>query len=232
MKLKITPENIVFDYLFYSVIIPKSKEISYNFTSEDTYDIGFPPAMSIVSQKQIINYKIKIIGQLIYWLENIASSLDYKTSAFRAVFPNWRTTIKSKSFSRDASLGKIKETLQSLKSNGYEVSAAEAELQKIITAGLNKKLQEGTVQWKKDKLKLFRNIILVVAGMFAIFYFRGDFNRDDKFIIVPIFVFGIIILISLIVIFSKNKNIIWKLLLATILFLILGKIIDIFYTKQ
>ena len=230
MKLKITPENIVFNYLFYSVIIPKSKEISYNFSSEDTYNIGFPPAMAIVSQKQIIKYKIKIIGQLIYWLENIVY-LDYRAIAFRAVFPHWRTTIKSKCFSRDASLNTIKETLQSLKSNGYEVNLAETELQKIISAGQNKKLQEGTVQWRKDKLKLFRNVILVVAGIFIIFYFLGDFNRDDKFIIVPIFIFGIITLVALIIIFSKSKNIIWKLAFAVILLLMIGKIIDIFYTK-
>lgn len=228
MKLKITPENIIFDYLFYSVIIPNSKEINYNLSSETTNDVGLPPIMVILSQKQIIKYKIKIISQLMYGLENVAHALNYSTYF---ILPNWRTTIRSKSFSRDASLGKIKETLQSLKANGYEVIVAEAELQKIISTGLDKKLQEGTSQWRKDKLKLFRNVILVTLGIFAIFYFRGDFNRDDKFIIVPIFVFGIILLISLIVIFSKNKNIIWKLLLAIILLLILSKIVDIFYTK-
>jgi hypothetical protein len=228
MKLKITPENITFDYLFYSVIIPKSKEINYNL-SEDTYEIGIMPRMVILSQKQIIKYKVKIISQLIYWFENI---LDYFNAPWNFILPNWRTTIRSKSFSRDASLGKIKETLQVLKSNGYEVTAAEVELQKIIDAGPDKKLQEGTVQWRKDKLKLFRNILLVVAGMFAILYFRGDFNGDDKFIIVPIFIFGIIALLALIVIFAKSKNIIWKLALAVILLLIIGEIIDIFYTKQ
>ncbi len=229
MKLKITPENIVFDYSFYSVIIPNSKEISYNLSSETTNDdIGLPPKMVILSQKQIIKYKVKIISQLIYWLEDAVNFLNYRAYF---IFPNWRTTIRSKSFSRNASLDKIKETLQSLKSNGYEVTTVEAELQKIISTGLDKKLQEGTTQWRKDKLKLFRNVILVTLGIFAIFYFQGDFNRDDKFIIVPIFVFGIILLVGLIVIFGRNKNILWKLLLGVILLLILGKIIDIFYTK-
>lgn len=232
MKLTITPEKIIFDYLFYYLIIPKSKEISYYFTSEDTYDAGFPPAMAIVSSKQITKYKIKIIGQLIYWLEDVAIFLNYRANVLRLVFPHLRTTIRSKSFSREASLNKIQETLQSLKTNGYEVSLAEKELQKIISTGLNKKLQEGTVQWRKDKLMLFKNVLLVLAGIFIIFYLRGDFDGNDGFIIVPIFIFGIILIISLVVIFGRNKNIIWKLFLAVIIFLILSKIVDIFYTKQ
>jgi hypothetical protein len=228
MKLKITPENIIFDYLFYSIVIPKDKTIQYSFPMEIADTIGHPPAMIILSENKQIKYKFGFIGRLMYWVEYIIASSAEDIAAYGS---NERTMVRAMTLSREVSLNKIKETLQSLKANGYEVAKAEAELQKIISAGPDKKLQEGTVQWRKDKLKLFRNVILVVTGMFAILYFRGDFNGDDKFIIVPIFIFGIIALLAFIVIFSKSKNIIWKLAFAVVLLLIIGKIIDIFYKK-
>lgn len=223
MKIIITPEKIIFDYLFYSIIIPRDNAIQYSFPMEIADSIGHPPAMIIVSENKQIKYKFGFIGRLMYWLQEFFINSTEATVIYGM---NELTMVRAKTLSREASLNKIKDTLQSLKANGYEVAGAEAELQKIIITGPNKKLQEGTAEWRLDKLKLFRNIILATVGIFIVFYWQGDFNNNDGFIIVPIFVFGIIIFISLITIFARIKNFLWILFFIIFALVILLSILD------
>ncbi len=209
MKLIITPAQIVFDYLFYSIVMPKDNTIQYSFPMEMADTIGHPPAMIIVSENKQIKYKFGFFGRLMYWLEYIIASSAEEIAAYGS---NERTMVRARTLSREASLNKIKETLQSLKVNGYEITGAETELQKIITAGPSKKSQEGTSHWRKDKALLFIIILSLFTLGMVWAYFQGAFSDGDGLIMVPIFVFAIIFLVGILTIFSRIKNFLFILL--------------------
>lgn len=209
MKLIITPAQIVFDYLFYSIVMPKDNTIQYSFPTEIADSIGHPPSMIIISENKKIKYKFGFIGRLMYWLEEFFINSTEATVMYGI---NELTMVRARTLSRESSLNKIKETLDSLKLNGYEVKTAEIELKKIITDGPSKKLQEGTSQWRKDKALLFFSILSVFIIGMVWAYFQGAFSNGDGLIMVPIFVFGIIFLVGLMTIFARIKNFLFILL--------------------
>jgi cation transport ATPase len=176
--------------------------------------------MIIVSENKQTKYKFGFVGRLMYWVEYIFASSAEEIAAYGS---NERTMVRARTLSREASLNKIKETLQSLKVNGYEITTAETELQKIITTGPSKKLQAGTSHWRKDKALLFIIILSLFTIAMVWAYFQGAFSDGDGFIMVPIFIFAIIFLFGLMTIFARIKN-----FLFIILSILLGLMILLF----
>ncbi len=232
MKLKITPENIVFDYFFYSFIIPKNSSINYSFPMEMTEDYGVSPRMIILSKDEEIKYNFYFIGWIFYHAELVLNMLFYLYNPFlalsmRSLYKNQHTTVGVNNLaSRKSALEKIEQVLKILKENGYEITIVENEFKKIVETGINKNQQEGTTQWKKDKFWGFITILLLFIGFSGYIYYKGYLDFSDKFILVPIFVVGIIIFIGLITIFAKTKNFLYKLLFTILFTVILISILD------
>ncbi|MBP9802597.1 hypothetical protein KBC40_03340 [Patescibacteria group bacterium] len=177
MKFKVNQNQIEFDHLFFSVIIPKKDKIVYSFFNAWTIS----PAMTILSENRKINYKIPLISRLVFLLE-VLINIRYRQLILvgkKSFF--WTTsftTITSRNiFSTKRGLSKIKSTLDLLKSYGYNVANADLELQKLVES----EIKESKIYYTfKHRLKLFLILCFIGLVYCSLFYVSTDFETKKE----------------------------------------------------
>lgn len=237
MKIKITPQEIIFNYFFFAVIIPKNTRISYVFPMEFTDILGESPKMILIPENKKINYRFYFISKFVYWfLEIIDNYLWRYTSAAPPIIllDNRYTTIENSInhiffgfLRKKEGFDYIQKIIKSLKENGYNVVEAENKLIKILE--LEKK-QLNPIEQKivtKNSL-LFFLIVCLLSSIPLIFIYLQDYwqkNMQAAALISALsgvfFIFG-----TSIAFFAKKRDFLIKFLIIVIIIIMLANFLD------
>ncbi len=212
--IKISPTKITFSSKFFNLDLPNDENLK----------------MVIIDTRKVVGLNSSYFISLFFdsknkvfspWYGNIVYNILW--FLYGAIYPTGShktpTTVNGQE--------QIKNTIDELRTNGYDVVDIENEFQKILAERPDKKLQAGTIEWKKDKIWGFTAILLVFISLIGLVYYKGNVDGSDGFIAIPIFVTITIILIGLVTIFTKTKHFLWKLLFLIIVLAIIGSVIDI-----
>ncbi len=237
MKIKITPQEIIFNYFFFAVIIPKNTRISYVFPMEFTDLLGESPKMVLIPENKKIDYKFYFISKFVYWFLEIIDNYLWRgiPSAPPIIFLNNRyTTIENTPnplffgfLIKKEGFNLIQKIINSLKANNYDVSEAEDKLKKILELE-NKQLSPLEQKIVTKNRIIFFIIVCILTSIPLIFIYLQNYWQKNIQVAALIFALSSIFFIfgTSIAFLGKKRNFLIKFLITIIIIILLANFLD------